>query len=302
MEKETMEALEKIVTKYNLILNSKEYRFGIKCIEFKNLLKKGKFLTILKKIIVHNKIKKYEAHEQPFFSINNTPIQGKKIVIYSCIVGEYDKIREPVFKNSYCDYILFTDNLEIQTTGWSIELIPQEIKNQYLNNNVLVNRYYKLNPHILFPNYDYAIYVDGNIEIVSDLTPLIHNIGSLGIALHKHRFRNCLYDELEACKILKKGNQEKLQEQIEKYKKENFPSQYGMAECGLIVTDIKKVEAKEILEKWFFEFLHSSSLRDQIALPYVLWKKNIALDQITTLGNNIYQNPKIIIHKNHNQN
>ncbi len=302
MDKETMEALEKIVAKYNLLIASKEYKTGVKWIELNTLMKKGKIFTILKKIIVHKKIKKYENPTPTFFSINNTPIVKKKIVIYSCIIGDYDNIRNPIFKNPNCDYILFTDNSKIQKCSWDIQEIAKEIKEKYSNNKTIINRYYKLNPQELFPNYDYAIYVDGNVEIVSDLTTLIHNVGSLGIALHKHCFRNCIYDELEACKILKKGNIFKLQNQIENYKKENFPSHYGMAECGLIITDLKEEVAKEIMRDWFLEFFHSSSLRDQIALPYILWKKNIKVEQITTLGNNIFQNPKMIIHKNHKKN
>ena len=74
-----------------------------------------------------------------------------------------------------------------------------------------------------------------------------------------------------------------------------------MAECGMIVTDLHNEMALEILKDWFLEVLNTSSLRDQISLPFVLWKKNIKVEEITTLGNNFFQNPKIIVHKNHNK-
>ena len=41
------------------------------------------------------------------------------------------------------------------------------------------------------------------------------------------------------------------------------------------------------------EFVESGSLRDQISLPYVLWKNNINIKQVSTLGNNVYQNSKL---------
>lgn len=299
MNKEIIEALEEIVKEYNAILYSKEYRVGAKLLEFKSLIKRGKIFTILKKIIIHNKIKKYENGEPIKYNIQNIPVLDKKIVIYTCITGDYDRVREPLLKVPNCDYILFTDNVNLKSEKWNVQVIPKEIMEQYKNNGTLLNRYYKLNPFLLFKEYDYAIYVDGSVQIVSDLSTLVHSIGPLGIALHKHRFRHCIYDEFEACKILKKGNQKHLQEQIEQYKKEGFPKKYGMAECGVIVLDLHNKMAKEIFNDWFLELLNTSSLRDQISLPFVLWKKNIQVEQITTLGNNIFQNPKIIIHKNH---
>lgn len=299
MNKEIMEALEEIVTKYNAILYSKEYRVGAKLLEFKNLIKRGKIFTILKKIMIHNKIRKYENSEPTKYNIQNIPVLDKKIVIYTCITGNYDQVREPLLKVPNCDYILFTDDGNLKSEKWNVQVIPKEIMEKYKNNGTLLNRFYKLNPSLLFKEYDYAIYVDGSVQIISDLSTLIHSVGPLGIALHTHRFRHCIYDEYEACKILKKGNQKLLQGQIEQYKKEGFPKKYGMAECGMIVSDLHNKMAIEILKAWFLELLNTSSLRDQISLPFVLWKKNIQVKQITTLGNNIFQNPKIIIHKNH---
>lgn len=301
MDKKIMEILEEITKDYNSILCSKEYRIGAKVLEFKKLLKRGKIFTIFKKIIIHNRIKKYEIGEPLKYNINNTLVSNKKIVIYTCIVGAYDTIKEPLFANPNCDYILFTDNAKIKSEKWNINLIPKKILRLFKNNGLLVNRYYKLNPHALFKNYDYAIYVDGSVQIISDLSTLVNSLNSFGIALHKHRFRNCLYDEYEVCKILKKGNQKALYNQIQKYKIEHFPKKYGMAECGLIVSDLKSKIAMEIFAEWFQELLDTSSLRDQISLPYILWKKKITINQITTLGNNIFQNPKIIVHKNHNK-
>ena len=34
-------------------------------------------------------------------------------------------------------------------------------------------------------------------------------------------------------------------------------------------------------------------MRDQLSLPYTLWKNNIKMNILTTLGDNVYKNPKI---------
>ena len=50
-----------------------------------------------------------------------------------------------------------------------------------------------------------------------------------------------------------------------------------------------------LLEKWWNEFYMSESLRDQLSLPYVLWKNGYSIDQVGTLGNNVYDNTKLQI-------
>lgn len=298
MENEFLKALEELNIEYNKLFNSTEYKLGKKIIEIKELLKKGKIISIFSKIITHKRIKKYEKHQEIENYVFNNSIENKKIVIYSCIVGNYDSIKEPLYLNPNCEYILYTDNHELKSEKWKIRIIPEEIMKRFEYNGILINRYYKLNPQNIFPDYDCSIYVDGTIKIVSDISKFINNIDSeVGIAIHKHSVRNCIYDEYNACKILKKGNIKKLKMQLDKYKLEGFPKNYGMLECGIIVCDLTNKNGVKILEQWFNEFIHSSSLRDQISLPYILWKNNIKTEKIGTLGNHVYNNPKIIVGK-----
>ena len=66
-------------------------------------------------------------------------------------------------------------------------------------------------------------------------------------------------------------------------------------EATIILSDLKNNNAKEIFEEWWNEFYNSKSYRDQIAFPYILWKKNIKVSELATLGNNVYRNPKFRI-------
>ena len=43
-----------------------------------------------------------------------------------------------------------------------------------------------------------------NIEIRLDLSDMISRIGDVGIAIHRHSSRYCVYDEAEVIKMLKK--------------------------------------------------------------------------------------------------
>lgn len=84
-----------------------------------------------------------------------------------------------------------------------------------------------------------------------------------------------------------------------RYYKEGFPQEYGLLECGIIVTDLHNDKAKTIYDEWWNEFMREQSGRDQLSIPYVLWKKGISPSEIGTLGNNLYFEPKfrIVPHK-----
>lgn len=58
----------------------------------------------------------------------------------------------------------------------------------------------------------------------------------------------------------------------------------------MIISDIKNKTSQELLDSWWKEYLNSESMRDQIALPYVLWSRNIKTEDIGNLGNNINNN------------
>ena len=240
----------------------------------------------------HIKNKIVTSHE---FGDNNMIYKCKrnfrpKIVVYTCITGNYDNIYEPNFSFGNIDYILFTDN-KIYTKKWKIKSIPKKCKQV---SAALTNRFLKMHPYRLFGDrYDYAIYVDGNIKIVGDLNPLVYDIGKLGLAMHRHALRDDIRKEVRSCIAQRKGSATKLIKQLNKYKKEGFPKNYGMVECNMIVSDLKNEVARKIFDAWWKEFLRSGSGRDQIALPYVLWDMGYNISDLGNLGYNIYRNPKV---------
>lgn len=221
----------------------------------------------------------------------------KKIAIYTCIVGGYDKLNEPTIINENIDYFVFTDH-SISSETWVEKSIPKKVLE--FNNNTLINRYLKFHPKELFPEYDYVGYVDGNVQVISDVTPLFkYTQNRTGFAFHSHSLRNSIYDEIEVLKIFKRGVPTKLDQQVEKYRKEGFPQNYGLPEATIILSDLSNIHLVDLFEQWWQEFLDSESFRDQISLPYVLWKNNIRVKEVALLGNNLRYSSKfkVAIHK-----
>ena len=223
----------------------------------------------------------------------------KKIVVYTCILGVYDSAKEPYLKPDNCDFVLFTDDHD--SNGWKSVQIDD---GQYQKNPVLTNRFIKYNAFELFEGeYDYAIYVDGNVCPVSDLSVLTELVNpKYGLAFHNHCSRDCVYDEYVACLNNKKTNPQKMKEIIRKYRKEGMPQHYGLLEGNVIVIDLHNTKAKELFEECWTELSKSGISRDQIIWPYVLWKNGIKICEVCTLGNNVWKNVKLVIteHKGNN--
>ena len=118
---------------------------------------------------------------------------------------------------------------------------------------------------------------------------------NFGVALHKHCLRTCVYDEANVCIKAKKGNKKGIKEQISKYKKDGFPGNYGLLEATVIISEINNPNASTIFNDWWQEYINTGSFRDQLSLPYTLWKKNIQIDAIGTLGNCVYTNKHFYI-------
>ena len=301
MNSSELDNLEYLNTLRIKLYNSKEYSTGTSIENFKKLIANKKILEALKHIYIHYRIKglsKITKNDEKVAILDNTfDLNNKRIVVYTCITGNYDNVLEPLFPSKDIDYFLFTDTQKQvdKNSKWQIKSIDNLNIDSFSHSEK--NRYLKLNPNKIFKdNYDYSIYIDGNIQVVLNPKVLINRINpKYGIALHKHRCRNDIYTEYKVCKLLNKGNKINLNKQIEKYKKENFPSQYGMAEANVIVTDLKNEFSSHLFSDWWDEYISSKSGRDQMSLPYVLWKNNIKVSEISTLGDNIYKNPLFFI-------
>ncbi len=232
--------------------------------------------------------------------IKNKPkVRKGKKVVYTCIVNNYDKLLEPIIRTPNTDYIVFSNESNIiHDDCWQGRKIDKAIIQKCSNNPTLINRYIKMHPHELFPEYDLALYIDGNVRVVSDIEECFSYINDkTGLAMHQHAKRSDVYEEAKACVKLKKGNKKNIKKLIKKYEKEKFPRNYGLYQASVITIDLKNPTAKNILDEWYEEFVKQNTKRDQLSLPYVLWKNNFNFSDVGILGNNIYQNSKFRIHE-----
>lgn len=201
-----------------------------------------------------------------------------KVTVYTCVAGGYDdrlpiiKHRDPSFHYEY-----FTDNNTLKSDIWMVRELrsPKSIaKNHY------INRYHKLYSKQILENTDVSVYIDGNIDIHKSIQPLIDefiNSDALFGCL-KHPQRSTLQEEAEACirwDKLKTRELFTLKKQLEYYRIDGYPEDYPLFAATILFKKHCKDKRLNAAMSLWWEHINKFAHRDQLALPYVLWKTKL---------------------------
>ena len=197
--------------------------------------------------------------------------QKNKRVIYTCITGGYENLLPLTQRQDDFDYICFTDDSGQTSDFWELRPIPKELKNL---SSVKQQRIIKICPHKYLPEYDESIWIDGAVDILIDANIFINRFcpdDDKYVFIRKHPNRGCIYDESSACLRLKKDTSENIKPQIDKYKKEGFPANFGLVETNIIYRKHNNPYCIEVMNVWANELMNGSH-RDQLSFNYALWK------------------------------
>lgn len=200
-----------------------------------------------------------------------------KIVIYTCIVGNYDTLPQPKVTDGRFDFVCFTDNAAIASNPgmWQIRPIPHEADALSPTRR---SRYVKMLPHLAFKEDDYeaSVWMDANIRICkADFYDTVTGMAEaeVKIAQVPHIQRDCIYDEIGKCYMdLRIGLADALR-QRRHLKSMGFPRHYGLMENNLIFRWHGDDFVKKVSEAWWNEYLAFSE-RDQLSLMPIYWKES----------------------------
>lgn len=244
---------------------------------------------INKRIYIGNHLKKPTGD---FFkeSVDATYMGDFSAVVYTAIFGNRTPINEPLFVNKKYKYVIFTDLPVDKDSAWIKMEVPNEMPKGL--DNASKNRWLKLHPHILFPDCDYSVYVDGGIILVGDMMPLVEGLGTSFFASHIMAAPvDCVYESSKAVISSGKAPKNLVEKQMSFYKEEGYPEHYGMFENGVLVRNHMNERCIKLMEDWWSQML-SFSMRDQMSLGYVMWKNDVKDEEVKILGRNIYKNPR----------
>lgn len=198
---------------------------------------------------------------------------SKRIVVYTVIMGDYDYLREPEFVMDNCDYVCFTNNPKLRSERWKI--IYDSVENL---DNTRWQRRHKVLAHKYLPDYEWSIYIDGNVKLIGDLRDYIcKEARESTILCLKHPERDNIFDEAEECIKFNKDSKEKIEEQISRYKHTGYDGSNGLIVSNVLVRKHMDPTVIRLMEGWWNE-IESGSRRDQLSFNYVCWKYDFKYD------------------------
>lgn len=205
-----------------------------------------------------------------------------KSVLYTCITNDYDDIeaiKTYKYINNDWDYVCYTDNQEHINQG---QIGIWEIRPLQFNelDDVRNNRWHKLNPHILFPEYEESIYIDPNINILTDKIFKIIEKKNRPFIQPYHFKNTCIYYEYKEVLNNKMDDEKLIIDEYNLLKENKMPKRYGFGENNLLYRRHNLPEIIEIDNEWW-SMVKNYAKRDQLSLAYILWKHHIKIKEIT---------------------
>ena len=246
----------------------------------------------LKRALIVAVTKKDDNKDRKAKSMLNIPA-SEKLVIYTVLFGNYDALKEPLYVTPNCDYYILTNQDVRADSVWKkypLEKFNEQVKGF---SNLEKARFFKLHPHLLFSEYKYSMFIDANLQMVTDMRPVFAQLEDNFIAIHNQPGRDCVYQEATEIIVIGKAEKSEVMKQMMTYKKEGFPEHYGLFRTCVVVREHNNERCKKLMELWWNE-INRFTKRDQLSFTYALWKIGLDKTAVSNLGYDIRINPRFI--------
>ena len=185
-----------------------------------------------------------------------------RIAVFTAIAGGYDDLKDPEFISDHADYFVFTDGHVPAGSVW------QKRPFEFISHDpTRTARFIKTHPHLYFQDYDWAIWMDANLQLVEAPESLLPQSGRDDTFLTwSHPLRDCVYEEGEECIRRSKDDTSGIEAQIASLRARGFPEHAGLFETSVIVAKMNDPHVEELYKVWWAEISRWSK-RDQLSLP-----------------------------------
>ena len=200
-----------------------------------------------------------------------------KRIVYTSVFGEYDRVTKQ------------------SSDGWDWKCFSE--KNSlplYEDNNRNAKRF-KVLPHLYLQDYEYSVFIDGNMGVRGNLDDLVDKyLSDSNVAFFSHKnnkldSRDCAYKEAQTiidlgAKNMKltpgrgmynyKDNPKIIVNQFDKYAKLGYPQHNGLITGMVILRRHNEKDCIKVMEDWWKEIKYGSK-RDQLSFNYCAWKNDL---------------------------
>lgn len=194
--------------------------------------------------------------------------------VYTAITGGYDTLLDPAVVTPGWDYVCFTDTPGLRSSIWSV------IQFTHDGDPVKEARKRKILSHKYMGWYGLTVWVDGNMRILRDMDDLVARFhGQSAITMMRHPERNCIYDEAEACKALKKDDPTEIDAHMHRVRAAGCPEKNGMVATGVIFRSGSDTDVKRLCNEWW-KMVEAGSRRDQLSFNFAAWKERVKYREV----------------------
>lgn len=216
-------------------------------------------------------------------------VQPLRYVVFTAVIKGYDNLQPPRYRPPNCEFVAFSDQ-PTHLEGWTVVCINYEHTDP-----VRMARFIKLHPHLYFKDYEYSIWIDGNVGITGDIGRFFERLTpDLFMSAFAHPQRNCIYDEGVECILRRKDDPSVITLQLEKYRKADVPEEMGLWETNVIVRRHNDPLCVKLMAAWWLE-VEIGSRRDQLSLPVVLRNSGKSLATLDHVGVSARRHPLITV-------
>ena len=206
----------------------------------------------------------------------------ERVAIYTAIFGGYDTLREqPAMPG--VDFVCFTDNRTLHAPGWRVVHAPRK------GHPRMAAKFFKMLPHRVLPRYHQTIWIDGGVQLQrTDFAAVALNaMDDHGLGLFRHPVRDTVQSEAQFCLSVEKCCGQPMLEQVRHYRARGFPDATGLFAGGVLARESGNRRIRQLGRMWLRENVRWS-FRDQLSLPFLLWKLRI---EPGVVPYNLWDNP-----------
>ncbi len=192
----------------------------------------------------------------------------KKYAIYTAIFGGYDSLPNINLQFNFDKYefFCFTDQIIENSYPWKI------INTQQMSEGPAVtNRYIKFNAHKFLHEYDFVMYMDGNINLKKSPDYFFSFLkSSSSCVMLSHPSRKTILEEIAACTAYQKINIFEAFYMISFYVKVGYMENFHLTANRLFVRSLIDDKINKCFEQIYTLYLNGPR-RDQLHSNYCMW-------------------------------
>lgn len=215
-----------------------------------------------------------------------------KIAVVTAIFGDMETPKPFVEQSVPCDRIVITE----ANSPFPLPNLPPRLQ----------AKYFKLQPHRVWPEYDVFVWIDGNIEVKSPDFVKVMTENLSGIRIQRHHERQTIGEEI--AHILESDNpyvttrygKQPLWEEYEYYLREGMPENAPLYSCNIFAWKypLHRPAIAGFFDAWQ-DLVLSWSWFDQSAFAFLAWYysgKNFGVKIESIDLGQMFDNPYFTLH------